>query len=89
VTTDAAEGEQEHDEASARDEYDPFEYVPDRIDRITASGLDQMHDALAERNKRKLRSVEVETQATILWNLVEKGTISLDVTRPSQGGEDE
>jgi protein tyrosine phosphatase (PTP) superfamily phosphohydrolase (DUF442 family) len=87
--TDAAD--QDHDDSGAGDgcDYDPFEYVPDRIDGITASGLEQMYDALAERNKAKLRSVEVETQAMILWGLVEKGTISLDVTRPSQGGEGE
>ena len=62
------------------EEYDPFEYVPDRIDQITASGLEQLHNALADRNKRKLRSVEIEQQAGILWSLVDKGAIDLDLT---------
>ena len=62
------------------EEYDPFEYVPDRIDQITASGLEQLHDALADHNKRKLRSVPVEQQAGILWSLVDKGAIDLDLT---------
>jgi hypothetical protein len=35
-------------------EYDPFEYVPDRIDQITASGLEQLHDALADRKKQNV-----------------------------------
>ena len=33
---------------NGEDEYDPFEYVPDRIDAISASGLVEMHDALNE-----------------------------------------
>ena len=68
------------------EEYDPFEYVPDQIDQITASGLEQLHDALAERNKRKLRSVPVGQQAGILWSLVDKGAIDLDLTI-GQGGD--
>jgi hypothetical protein len=68
-------------------EYDPFEYVPDRIDQITASGLEQLHDALADRNKARLRSVPVEQQAGILWSLVEKEVIDVDVTRSNRGGE--
>lgn len=75
-----------HDHDGPR-EYDPFEYVPDRIDQITGSGLEQLHDALADRNKAKFRSVPVEKQAGILWSLVEKGTVDLDVTDPRQGGE--
>jgi len=71
----------------AEREYDPFEHVPDQIDQITASGLSQLHGALADRNKAKLRSVPIEEQAGILWSLVEKGAIDLNVTRPSQGGE--
>ena len=80
MTTDTADHEQ------SSEEYDPFAYVPDRIDQVTASGLDQLHDALEPSRQAKLRSVAIETQAAILWDLVENGTISLDVTRPSQEG---
>jgi len=66
-------------------EYDPFEYVPDRIDQITASGLEQLHDELNDQNKAKLRSVPVEQQAGVLWRLVEKGTISLDIAGGQEG----
>ena len=30
---------------NSEDEYDPFEYVPDRIDTISASGLVEMQEA--------------------------------------------
>ena len=70
----------EHEQGRDSEEYDPFEHVPDRTDQITASGLSHLHDALADRNKRKLRSVPVEQQAGILWSLVDKGAIDLDIT---------
>lgn len=64
---------------SGGDDYDPFEHVPDRIDAVTASGLEQLHDALATRNRAKLRSASVERQAHLLWASIEQGTIDLDV----------
>ena len=81
--------DQNHDDSN-RDtdeyEYDPFEYVPDRIDQVTASGLEQLYAALTEANQAKLRSVEVEQQAGMLWTLVEEGTISLNVTNRQEAG---
>jgi hypothetical protein len=75
--------DEQEDDSSAEEEYDPSEFVPDRIDQVTASGLEQLHDALGSERKAKFRSVAIETQAAILWDLVEKGAISLDVTRPN------
>ena len=63
-----------------QDDYDPFEYVPDRIDAVTASGLAQVYDALADRNRRRLASLPIEQQGVLLWNLVEQGAVNLDVT---------
>ena len=77
----------DRDESGAGDEYDPFEYVPDRIDQITASGLEQLYEALNEQNKARQRSISIEQQAVILWDLVEKGTIDLNVTSPDQGAD--
>ena len=67
-------------------DYDPFEYVPDRIDQVTASGLEQLYAALTEANQPKLRSVEVEQQAGLLWILVEEGAISLDIASRQEAG---
>ena len=58
-------------------EYGPFAHVPDRIDQITASGLEQLHDALNEDNRMKLHSIPVKQQGALLWSLVEQGTIDL------------
>lgn len=66
-------------------EYDPFEYVPDRIDAITANGLVEMHEALNEQNTAKLESLPIEDQGVMLWKMVEKGTIDVDLT--SGGGQ--
>jgi len=74
------DADQNHDDSNGdADEYDPFEYVPDRIDQVTASGLEQLYAALTEENQAKLRSVEVEQQAGMLWTLIEEGAISLDM----------
>lgn len=62
------------------DDYDSFAFVPDRIDQITASGLKQLHEALNERNRAKLRSVPIEEQGALLWALVDKDTIDVDLT---------
>jgi hypothetical protein len=59
--------------------------VPDRIDAITASGLVEMHEALNERNTAKLESLPIEDQGIMLWKMVEKGTIDVDLT--SGGGQ--
>ena len=51
---------------NGEDEYDPFAYVPNRIDAISASGLVEMHDALNEQNTMKLESMPIEDQAIML-----------------------
>ena len=66
------------------DEYDPFEHVPGRIDAISASGLVEMHDALNEQNTMKLESMPIEDQAIMLWKMVEKGVIDVDLTDGSR-----
>ena len=68
------------DESENAREYDPFEYVPDRIDAISASGLVEIHDALNEENTVKLESMPIEEQAIMLWKMVEKGVIDVDLT---------
>ena len=71
-------------ESAGEDEYDPFEHVPDRIDAISASGLVEMHDALNEQNTAKLESLPIEDQAIMLWKMVEKGVIDVDLTDGSR-----
>ena len=66
------------------DEYDPFEHVPDRIDAISASGLVEMHEALNEENTAQLESLPIEDQAIMLWKMVEKGVIDVDLTDGSR-----
>ena len=68
------------DRASAAG-WDPFEFVPDRIDLVTASGLVELHNALNDRNTASLRGEEIEVAAHILWDLVDKGAIDLSVGR--------
>ena len=68
-------------EASDQGEYDPFAFVPDRIDAVSASGLEQLHDALSEQNRAKLVSLPIEKQAVLLWDLVERGAVSVDLRR--------
>jgi riboflavin biosynthesis pyrimidine reductase len=67
-------------ESAGENEYDPFEHVPDRIDAISASGLIEMHEALNELDTARLESLPVEGQAVMLWNMVEKGVIDVDLT---------
>ena len=68
------------DEGENAREYDLFEYVPDRIDAISASGLVEIHDALNEENTAQLESLPIEDQAIMLWKMVEKGAIDVDLT---------
>ena len=72
------------DENENAGEYDPFEYVPDRIDAISASGLVEMHEALNEENTAKLESLPIEDQAIMLWQMVENGVIDVDLTEGSR-----
>ena len=70
-------------ESAGEDGYDPFEYVPDRIDAISASGLVEMHEALNEQSTVKLESMPIEEQAIMLWKMVENGVIDVDLTQGS------
>ena len=65
--------------AGDRGEYNPFAFVPGRIDAVSASGLKQLHAALSERNRAKLVSLPIEEQAALLWNLVEHGAVDVDL----------
>jgi hypothetical protein len=62
------------------DDYDPFEFVPERIGPITAGGLAWLDEQLHEENKARLRSLPIERQATVLAGLMEIGAIGV---RPS------
>ena len=66
-------------ETGDRGEYDPFAFVPERIDVVSASGLEQLHAALSERNRAKLVSLPIEKQAVLLWDLVERGAVDVDL----------
>ena len=77
------EGEAES-ASNGENEYDPYEYVPDRIDAISASGLVEMHDALNEENTAQLESLPIEDQAIMLWEMVEKGEIDVDLTEANK-----
>ena len=67
-------------ESAGEEKYDPFKHVPDRIDAVSASGLVEMHDALNEENTAELESLPIENQAIMLWKMVEKGVIDVDLT---------
>jgi hypothetical protein len=43
-----------------------------------------MHEALNEENTAKLESLPIEDQAIMLWKMVEKGVIDLDLTQASR-----
>jgi hypothetical protein len=62
------------------DDYDPFEFVPERIGPITAGGLAWLDEQLHEENKARLRSLPIERQATVLAGLMEISAIGV---RPS------
>jgi len=68
------------EENEGEGEYNPFEYVPDRIDAITADGLVAMHEALNDENTARLESMPIEDQGMMLWKMVEKGTIDVDLS---------
>lgn len=57
------------------DEFDAMEYVPDRIDAVTANGINQMYESLGPLNRARVHSEEIEVTAHIFWQLVEKGAI--------------
>ena len=77
------EGETES-AGNGENEYDPYEYVPDRIDAISVSGLVEMHDALNEQNTAQLESFPIEDQAIMLWKMVEKGEIDVGLTEANR-----
>lgn len=64
---------------SDADEFDAYQYVPDRIDAITASGIEEMYANLDAVNRARCRDEEIEVVAHIFWELVEQGTIDPEV----------
>ncbi|HET7323521.1 MAG TPA: hypothetical protein VFJ06_04245 [Halococcus sp.] len=62
------------------DDFDPHQYVPDRIDIITADGIEQVHDHLSDENAVEYAEASVEEQATFLWEMVDRGVIDLEIS---------
>ena len=69
----------EHEQGG--EEYDPYQYVPDRIDILSADGLVQMHEALNDENAARLRAEDPEVQAVLFWDMVETGVITPTIDR--------
>lgn len=61
------------------DDFDPCQHIPDRIDIITASGIQQVHDALSDENAAEYAETSVEEQAAFLWKMVDRGVIDLEI----------
>lgn len=61
------------------DDFDPYQHVPDRIDYITASGIEQVHDSLSDENAAEYAEASVEEQATFLWKMVDRGVIDFEI----------
>lgn len=59
--------------------FDPYQYVPDRIDTITADGIEQVHDHLSDENAAEYAEASVEAQAMFLWEMVDRGVIDLTI----------
>ena len=53
------------------DNYDPFEFVPERISPVTADGLAWLDEQLHKENKARLRSLPIERQVTVLAGFIE------------------
>lgn len=51
---------------------------------MTASGLVEIHEALNEQNTAKLESFPIEDQGIMLWQMVEKGTIDVEISGGSE-----
>lgn len=68
------------DDADVDEEFDAFEYVPDRIDAVTASGIEAMYEELGPVNRARCRESEIEVVAQVFWNLVDKGAIDWEVS---------
>lgn len=60
-----------------RGEVNPFQHVPDRVDIITADGIEQVHDSLNDTNAAVYAASSVEEQAAFLWKMVDYGVIDL------------
>lgn len=58
---------------------DPHQHVPDRIDYITADGIEQVHDHLSDENATEYAEASVEEQAAFLWEMVDRDVIDLSL----------
>ena len=59
--------------------FDPHQHVPDKIDHITADGIEQVHDHLSDENAAIYAASSVEEQAAFLWEMVDRGVIDLNL----------
>lgn len=60
-------------------DFDPYQHVPDEIDHITASGIEQVHASLSDDNAAEYVEASVEEQAAFLWEMVDEGVIDLTI----------
>lgn len=60
-------------------EFDPHQHVPDRIDYITADGIEKVHEHLSDDNAAEYAQASVEEQAAFLWEMVDRGVIDLTI----------
>ena len=59
------------------DGYDPFEFVPEQISPITATGLAWLDEQLSQENTARLRSLPIEHQASVLVTLMKSGAVGV------------
>ena len=59
------------------DGYDPFEFVPEQISPITATGLARLDEQLSQENTARLRSLPIEHQASVLATLMKSGAVGV------------
>jgi hypothetical protein len=60
-------------------DFDPHQHVPNKIDRLTADGIEQVHDHLSDDNAAEYAQASVEYQAAFLWEMVDQGVIDLRI----------
>lgn len=60
-------------------DFDPYQHVPDRIDYLTADGIEQVHESLSAENAAIYAEASLERQAAFLWKMVDCGVIDLTI----------
>jgi hypothetical protein len=74
-----ASADSEDDTENVETTFDPYQHVPDEIDRITADGIEQIHDHLSDENAALYAASSVEEQAAFLWKMVDRDVINLSI----------